>query len=304
MFDSAIRIDMRHASPVRSAKLLVLAVALVLASWASALADGPKRIVIAGGDLTEIAFSLGFGDRIIGVDSTSNFPAETQEREQIGYVRRLTAEGILSLAPDLVVLAHDAGPDTAIDQLQASGIKTVRGPATDSAEGVSEKIRFVGEALGAPEAAAELAQSVEDQLADVARRVAELPDKPKVLFVLSLDRGTPLVGGIDTSADRMIALAGAQNAAAEIAGFKPMSQEAIIAAQPDVILMMSQYAERLGGLDTVTARPEFALTPAGEEGRAVAIEGMLLLGFGPRTPEGIAMLARALHPETAPAAGL
>ncbi|MEM7058150.1 MAG: ABC transporter substrate-binding protein [Pseudomonadota bacterium] len=262
------------------------------------------RIVIAGGDLTEIAFALGAGDRVIAVDSTSNFPAETAGKEQIGYVRRLSAEGILSLTPDLVIASHDAGPPTALSQIEAAGVRMVQGPEGDDTSAILAKIQFVADALDKSAEGEAMAKDVSQNLTEVAEKVAKLKDRPKVLFVLSVDRGTPMVGGANTSADSMIALAGAQNAAGDFEGFKPMSREAIIQAAPDVILMMAQHAERSGGAKAVLERPEIALTPAGQNGRAVTMEGMLLLGFGPRTPAAIAELARELHPDDAAEAGL
>lgn len=280
---------------------LLITLIVTLGATISHAAD---RIVIAGGDLTEIAFALGAGDRIIAVDSTSNYPEGAAEKEQIGYVRRLSAEGILSLTPDLVIAAHDAGPPTALTQIEAAGVEMVRGPSGDDTDAIIAKIRFVADALGTPNEGDALAAGVSDSLSMVNEKVAKLTKRPKVMFVLSLDRGTPLVGGAKTSADAMISLAGAENAAGDFEGFKPMSREAIIQAAPDVILMMSQHAERSGGAKAVLDRPEIALTPAGQTGSVVTMEGMLLLGFGPRTPDAIAELARALHPDEAPKAGL
>ena len=102
----------------------------------------------------------------------------------------------------------------------------------------------------------------------------------------------------------MIAAAGGVNAAQGFDGYKPMSAEAILATQPDVILMMAEHARRVGGPDAVLSRPDVALTPAGKSGALVSMDGMLLLGFGPRTPEAMASLARALHPQEAPKLGL
>ncbi|MEM8840644.1 MAG: ABC transporter substrate-binding protein [Pseudomonadota bacterium] len=276
----------------------VLAVATPLSAQ-----EPPSRVVVAGGDLTEIAFGLGAGDRIVAIDQTSTFPEATATLPQIGYVRRLAAEGILSLEPDLVLAAHDAGPEITFEQLRAAGVPIAMAPDTPSADSIAEKIRFVGAALGVKEAAHTAAERFLDDLAEVRAKVAKLPDTPRVLFILGLQGSTPLVGGGGTGADEMITLAGAQNAATGFKGYKPMNREAIIGAAPDAILMMAQHSERFGGIDAILARPEIALTPAGKAKRAVAMDGMLLLGFGPRTPQAIADLASALQPDAAAAAG-
>ncbi|MEM9148015.1 MAG: ABC transporter substrate-binding protein [Pseudomonadota bacterium] len=289
---------MKHA--IRS-----VAVACVVALTAiTAFADPPQRVVIAGGDLTEIAFALGAGSRVVGVDQTSNWPTEVAELPQIGYVRRLSAEGILSLAPDLVIAADDAGPALALDQITAAGVAVHRAPTTDRIEDIPAKITSVGAALDRLAEAEALAHRFETTHAEIKRKVETLPNRPRVLFVLAVRNGAPLVAGSGTSADTMITAAGADNAATGFEGFKPMSREAIIATKPEVLLMMEQHAGREGGIEAVLLRPEIRMTPAGQARRAVTMEGMLLLGFGPRTPDAIAELARRLHPEDARAAGL
>lgn len=280
--------------------------ARLLAAAFAALASGAaatERVVVAGGDLAEIAFALGAGDRIVGVDSTSTFPPEAAALPQIGYLRRLSAEGVLSLRPDLLLLAPDAGPDVALAQIEAAEVPVMKVPDVAGAAGIAPKIRFVGAALGREAEAEALAATVEARLAAIAEKVAALGPAPRVLFILHLESGAPLVGGAGTSADEIIRLAGGANAASTLEGYRPMSREALIAAAPDVILMMESRADASGALDAVLARPDLALTPAGREGRAVALDGMLLLGFGPRTPEAVRALARALHPG-AEAAGL
>ncbi|MFN3260015.1 MAG: hemin ABC transporter substrate-binding protein [Pikeienuella sp.] len=276
-----------------------LALALLAAPVAAA-----ERVVIAGGDLAEIAFALGAGERVVGVDSTATYPPEAMTLPQIGYLRRLSAEGVLSLAPDLLILAPDAGPDVALTQIEAAGAEILKGPDAPGAAGIAEKIRFVGAALGRVPEAEALAAETEAALASVAEKVARLPERPRVLFILHLQGGAPLVGGEGTSADEIIRLAGAENAAADVEGFRPMGREGMIAVAPDVILMMESRADAAGGLDAVLASPDIAATPAGQAGRAVAMDGMKLLGFGPRTPEAIAELARLLQPEAAAGAGL
>ncbi len=264
----------------------------------------PQRIVAAGGDLAEIAFALGAGERIVAVDRTATFPPEAARKPRVGYVRELSAEGVLSMAPDLVLAAHDAGPPVVLDQIAAAGVRVARAPETVAVEDIPAKIRFVGRVLGRRAEADALVARFEAELAAVRAKVAELPRRPRVLFVLSAQQGAPIVAGAGTTADSMIRLAGAENAATGFEDYKPMSREAILAAAPEIVLMMDQHAARAGGIETLLARPEIRATPAGRDGRAVTMEGMLLLGFGPRTPQAIAELARLVHPADAAAAGL
>ena len=272
-----------------------LSVLALLLGSGEAYAKGPQRIVSAGGDITEIINALGAGDRVVGVDSTSNFPPEMAEKEQIGYIRNLAAEGILSLQPDILIAAHDAGPPSVVAQLRAAGLKVELAPQGDSVAGVQEKIRFVGNILEMPEKAAVLAQKLEEQMAASVEIANANKERPRVIFVLNIADGAPLVGGRGTSAGSVIALAGGVNAADGFEGYKPMSQEAIITAEPDILLMMSQTVDRLGSVDVILSRPEFQLTSAGENRRYVAMEGVLLFGFGPRLPQAVRDLAMALQ---------
>ena len=136
-------------------------------------------------------------------------------------------------------------------------------------------------------------------MAELASKIDTVENKPKVLFILSMQNGAPNVGGEGSSADAIIKLAGGQNAATGFEGYKPMNREALMAAAPDVILMMDGHADRAGGIDEVLASPGIALTPAGQTKRSITMDGMLLLGFGPRTPQAVRELARGLHPEDA-----
>ncbi len=272
-----------------------LAAALLCFSTAQAETP-PQRVVSAGGDLTEIIYALGAQDRLVGVDSTSNYPATAKDKKQIGYVRRIAPEGVLSLEPDLVLGAYDMGPQTAVEKLRATGVRVELAPEGHSATGVSEKIRFVGKVLGLQAEAEKLAIQTEEELALIAKQVAKLPGKPSVLFVLAAGNGAPMVGGRGTSAEQIIELSGGINAASAVDGYKPMSQEAILNARPDYLLMMRSTVQRIGGSQEVYALPEFKLTPAMQNNRLIEMDGMMLLGFGLRTPKAIAELSSALHP--------
>ncbi len=273
---------------------------LILACLAGSALAEPQRIVSAGGDLTEIVIALGARDQLVGIDTTSTHPPALKDAvANVGYVRGLSAEGVLALQPDLVLGAYDVGPQTALDQLASAGVAVAVAPGGQGAGSVPAKMRFVGEAIGKPAEAEKLVASYETAMADIAAALATVSDSPKVLFILSISDGAPMVGGAGSSADAIIRLAGATNAAQGFEGFKQMNKEAIMAAAPDVILMMDGHADRSGGIDEVMARPEIALTPAGQAKRSLTMDGMLLLGFGPRTPQAVRELARALYPEDA-----
>ncbi len=268
------------------------------------MAAEAARIVSVGGALTEIAFALGVGDRIVGVDTTSTWPPETEDLEKVGYMRRLSAEGVLSLTPDLVLLTPHAGPPTAIDQIRAAGVRIAMGPGGTGLDSVVPKIRFVGDTVARQAKAEELAERFKEDMAVLQTQLKTVSDRPRVLMLISVSRGAPMAAGLDTSAHAMIELAGGQNAITGVSGYKPVSAESLIGAAPDILLMPQHTADSGGGAEAVLKRPDLAGTPAGRNGRVVVMDGLKLLGFGLRTPEAVAELARAFHPAKADAIAL
>lgn len=278
----------------RSAALVLVLVSVALPACA---ADGaaPARIVSIGGAVTEILFDLGLSDRIVAVDTTSTFPAEAAEKPDVGYMRQLSAEGVLSMEPDLVLAQEGSGPPDAVTLLKAT-VPFVEVPDTPSADGVAEKIRQVGAAVGETEKADALAARVLADFAALAGEVAALPQaRPRVLFVLSLSGGRVMAAGADTSADAAIRLAGGTNAATGFSGFKPMVDEAVIAAAPDVVVVMGSGNHAVTA-DDLFALPAFQTTPAAADRAMIAMDGLFLIGFGPRAPEAARQLASRLHP--------
>jgi iron complex transport system substrate-binding protein len=265
----------------------------------SALAQTPERIVSVGGVITEVIYALGLQDRVVGVDSTSLFPADAlRDKANVGYVRALSAEGVLSLKPSLVMLIDGAGPPGAVSLLGESGVKIARIPDDTSAEGVVAKIGAIGAALGAAEPAARLAAQTRARFEELATLRGAITKARRVLFVLSLQNGRVLVGGRNSSADAIIRHAGGVNVADGIEGYKIMTDEAIMAGAPDVILMMRNSSHSTTA-ETLFAMPVFADTPAAKQKRFVIMDALYLLGFGPRTPLAARDLMAAIYPEAA-----
>jgi iron complex transport system substrate-binding protein len=135
---------------------------------------------------------------------------------------------------------------------------------------------------------------------EVAALRETLPERRRALFVLSLQNGRALVGGRGTAADAILALAGARNVGATLEGYKPMGDEAIIAAAPEVVVMMRHSSAHNAPAEELFALPAFSQTPAAKEKRLVRMDGLYLLGFGPRAP----LAARDLMAEIYPQAGI
>jgi iron complex transport system substrate-binding protein len=262
-----------------------------------AIAD-TSRIVSIGGAVTEILYALGVADRVVARDDTSVYPPQAMEKPSIGYVRALTAEGVLSLSPSVVIAVKGAGPKEAIDVLEKASVPFVLVPDDHTAEGVAEKIRVVAAAAGVPERGAELAKAVEEDLASFAAMREKITSRRKAVFVLGLMGGSATLGGAHTSADAIFALAGVDNALSAMDGFKPASDEAALASNPDAVVIMAERGHALTP-DVVFAMPVFADTPAAKARRLISMSGNYLLGFGPRTAHAARDLAAAVYPELA-----
>jgi iron complex transport system substrate-binding protein len=265
----------------------------------SAAAAEAKRIVALGGTVTEIIYALGAGDRIAAVDSTSTYPKEATDKPDIGYVRQISPEGVLSQQPDLIVAESGAGPADAIEILKTSGVDFVSIPSPPETSSIPDKIRAVGAAIGEKDKAEALATEVAGKLKTMEEKVAaEKGPKKKVLFALSLANGRIMAAGSESSADAMIRLAGGENAVSSISGYKPLTDEAVIAAAPDVVLVMSGGAMHLTS-EQAFALPALAASPAGQSGSFITMDGLFLLGLGPRATEAAAELNAKLYPESA-----
>jgi iron complex transport system substrate-binding protein len=269
-----------------------------LAGVAAAQAQTAERIVAAGGVVTEVLYALGLQDRIVGVDTTSQWPPEAQkDKKSVGYVRALSAEGVLSLKPSQVIAVEGAGPPDALALLKESGTPITMIPEALTPEAVVGKIAAIGKAAGAAEPAQQLAASVKTRFDELDKLRTSLPKQKRVLFVLSLQNGRTMVGGRNTTADAIIALAGGVNAASAVEGFKPMTDEAIITAGPDVVLMMRHSSAHNAGPDELFAMPAFSQTPAAKQKALIRMDGLYLLGFGPRTPNAARDLMAELYPD-------
>ncbi|MEM9974080.1 MAG: ABC transporter substrate-binding protein [Pseudomonadota bacterium] len=261
-------------------------------SLAAGMASAEERVLSLGGSVTEIIFALGEGDRVIARDTTSSFPPEVEDLTDVGYLRALSPEGVLSVAPDLVIAEDGAGPPEAIDVLKSARIPFVTVPDGYDRAAVRAKIEAVAEALGVPEKGAILADEVDATLEQAVEGAAG--DGKRVMFVLSMQGGRILASGTDTAADGIIGLAGGENAVTAYEGYKPLTDEAAIAARPDVILMMDRGGDHAADNADLFSHPGLAATPAAENNAVVRIDGLLLLGFGPRTPQAVERLSDAL----------
>ncbi|WP_171113937.1 MULTISPECIES: ABC transporter substrate-binding protein [Streptomyces] len=259
--------------------------------------EDASRILPLNGGVAEIVFTLGLGDRVVGRDITATFE-EAKDLPLVTKAHDVSAESVLSLRPTVVLADTDTGPSEAIGQIRDAGVPVVvLDPATELAD-VSTRTTRVAEALGVPDAGKALNSRIDKDLA-AARAAVPEGSRPKVAFLYM--RGSAavyLMGGKGSGADSLIDAAGAVDAGVESGldkPFTPLTSEALIKAQPDVILMMSKGLESVGGIDGLLDVPGIRETPAGQNRRVVTLEDGVLLSFGPRTPLVIDILVDRVH---------
>lgn len=253
-----------------------------------------KRIVAVGGAVTEIVYALGEEGKLAARDSTSVYPEAAFKLPDVGYMRALSPEGVLSVNPTGILALKGSGPKDAIDVLKKSSVPFIEVPETYDHVGVLEKIRVVGKALGADAKAEKLAADLDAKLKAAEEQTADVKDRKRVLFVLSMQNGKILAAGSNTAADGIIKMAGAVNVAAEVPGYKQLADEAVVKAAPDVILMMTHAGPPVSD-EVLFANPAITETPAGKEKKVIRMDGAYLLGFGPRTAYAIYDLAAAFY---------
>ncbi|TPN88590.1 hemin ABC transporter substrate-binding protein [Mesorhizobium sp. CU2] len=264
------------------------------ANEGTAVFSDASRIASIGGSITEIVYALGEEGHLVARDSTSNYPQAALKLPDVGYMRALSPEGVLSVNPTGILALHGSGPREAVDVLKKSSVPFIEVPEHYSHGGILEKIRVVGKALGVDAKAEKLASEMDAKLTAAEKQTASIKERKRILFVLSTQGGKILAAGSDTAAEGIIKLAGAVNAVEGFSGYKSMTDEAIATAKPDVILTMKN-AGRVISQDELFANPAIASTPAGTARKAIVMDGGYLLGFGPRTAEAIHDLAVSLY---------
>lgn len=264
-------------------RLFLLSLALLAGQ---AYASAPQRVVILGGALTEIAYTLGAADRIVGVDQSSVYPDATRQLPKVGYYRQFSVEGVVALKPDLILASEQAGPPEAINQLRRLGKRVVVLPAAPTMAALEQRIYGVAGAL-------QLRNDGRQLVAQLNQAVAALQKQPasKARTLLLINRGKQAEGaGRDTAAHSTLQLAGLNNVLAGQQGYKPLSVEGVAALRPELIVISTMSLEAMGGMDKLLALPGIAQTPAARQRRIIVLDDLLLLGFGPRLPEAIAQL--------------
>ncbi len=281
-------------------RFLVLFIFLCIHSLSKAsceVANNVEKVVVAGGSLTEIMYFLGLEDKIVGLDITSSFPEAAKNLPSIGYVRALSTEGVISLAPSLVIGEDDMGPPNVIKQIKQAKIDIRIFPEKHSSAGIKEKISCMGEIFSVGKIST---KKIENELNPIIRQLSLISEKnlnspKKILLILSMQGTSPIVAGQETPGDGFIKMTGSINAIQSFKGWKPVSPESIILANPDYILITSRGMRNFSSIDELIRQPALVLTDAAKNAKVIVVNGMSMLGFGPRGVTTALEVAKKLY---------
>lgn len=263
-----------------------------ITALAAPTAQTPQRIVSLATGVGETLVALGVGDRVVGRDETSEVPSDA---EVVTQAHNVSAERVISLAPDLVIVDARTTPPEALDQIEAAGARIVEVPEAWTLSDMAPRTQAIADAVGVD--AGPLLATLPSDAAPSTGTGDPTVDAPRVAFLYL--RGTSaiyLLGGEGSGADALITASGGIDAGAEagLEAFTPLTAEALVALDPDVLLVMTGGLESVNGMDGLLALPGVAQTTAGRERRVVAVDDEVLLSYGPRTGALVELLRSAI----------
>ena len=244
-----------------------------------------SRIVIAGGSLTEIVYLLGQEKKLVGVDITSKYPLSATKLTSIGYLRNLSAEGILSLSPTLLLAESDIGPPAVLNQLNKTSLETKIISDDLTMAGIKNKIDCIVSILNLKKNNyISIYNDIKDKITKI-EKYKSLNEKrnKKVLIVLMMRGTSPIIAGKNTSGHGLISSLGLLNSMSQVDGWKPVSKEEIILSNPDYVIVTNRTFNSFLSTKDFILKTGLNFTNAGEDNNLIIEDGMALLGFGPRT---------------------
>ncbi|RMZ58547.1 hemin ABC transporter substrate-binding protein [Chryseobacterium nematophagum] len=252
-----------------------------------------NKIVTLNGGITEIVSALGHEKDIVGTDVTSTYPETLKTTaKDLGHVRSMTIEPIMAVSPTLILASEkDINPEL-MGKIKSSGIQADIFKQEYSVEGTKKLIADVAKAIGNTDY-----QKLNDKIDADLKQVQPLSKNPKVLFIYA--RGNMLmVAGKNTPMDVLIGLAGGENAVKDFEDFKPLTPEAVVKANPDILFFFTSGLQGAGGNEGAFKMPGVAQTNAGKNKKIITMDGGLVSSFGPRLGEATVELNKLLIENT------
>jgi iron complex transport system substrate-binding protein len=258
------------------------------------------RIVCVSKQLNEMIFALGKGHNIVAVDLSSVYPDSVKLLPNVGYHRMLSAEGILSMNPDLVMHDYNIGPDNVLPQIEKAGLNIKAyhpGKTVDSAKIL---LKNLGEFFGVPEKADSINKKLDADLAIAKDALDALHIKDTVsVMIIQFGRANNnyfVMSGRGGVPDEMIRMAGGKPSHYDAKGAKQISAEAIAEANPDVIIATDYGFDRMGSIEKFKTVAGVGLTNAAKNNRIYRYEEHDMVYFGPRTGKNVITLMNLLYP--------
>lgn len=306
--DGAIQIELPDAAidPVSDAPSPDLPATVTDAQGTEVTIEDTSRILALDiyGTISTTVFQLGLGDSVVGRDISSQFPEIADLPLVTSNGHELNAEAILELDPTVIITDTSLGPWDVVLQMRDIGIPVVVVDSERSLDNLASLTTQIADALGVRAEGKELGARIEatadTKLAEIAEVAPEDPSlQPRTIFLYVRGQsGIYYMFGQGSGADSLISAIGAYDVTAELdwRGMKPVNDEALISAAPDVIVMMNKGLDSVGGIDGLLKKfPALANTPAGEHERVIAMNDDQVLSFGPRTADVLNALAVALY---------
>lgn len=257
-----------------------------------------ERIVTLTAGLTEAVFALGAGDLVVARDISSTI-AEADALPIVTTAHDINVEALLAVRPTLILIDEDTGPETALDQIAATGVRIELVDNATTVDEIIPRLERVAEILGLQDRAARLRDAIDKDLAGV-RTDDSLADVRVAFLYVRGPAGVYLIGGPGSGPDSIITAAGATDAGTAIGlelAFTPLTPEAMVEAAPDVLLVTTTGLDSVDGIDGLVELAGVAQTPAGKARRVITAEDGLLFSFGPRTPSLIESLRQEIAAE-------
>lgn len=237
-------------------------------------ADSDKsRLVSVDGNATEILLNLGLSEHIVAADLTSQ-PLLPESVENLGYHRTLSAEGLLQLHPDLVIGSNHMGPETTLSALKKANIPVLKLHSPTSLEQLEANIVTLASRLGVESASQNLIQQIDNRQQSLFNK---LPDnKPSVVFLLDIGERGLSQAGTDTTGDALITLLGGKNIS-QFSGYKSISVEALLAINPDIILVGSRSDSLDSANNLINRQPLLQHSQAAKNNQIVSVNAATLI---------------------------
>jgi iron complex transport system substrate-binding protein len=254
------------------------------------LLNDSTKIVSLNGSVSEVLAGLGLEKQIVGTDITSNYPESLKAKPKVGHNKNINAEGVLALQPSLIVGIKKEVSPALLAQFKAAGVKMLLVDQDYSVDGTKKLIHSLADSLALSSKGDSIVKVMDGDLAQI-KPASNGAKKTRVLFIYARGTGTMMVGGTGTQVDKAIVLAGGENAVTEFADYKPLTAEALVKANPDVILLFDSGLQSLGGATGLAKVQGIKDTNAGKNNRIISMDGELLSSFGPRLGIAVKELA-------------